>query len=420
MKTVFNFRQQIKHFKSLFDGRTYRTFQAVVEGMVRLNKWTQGDLACLADKTLRQIQYFFSAAKWSVDQLNVFRLRFVQNKKDFRDRKSDFAALDGSTTKKDKDAHFGDLVSHVWSGRDHQVVNGLKFFGASVQTKTGLKYILDFSLYFSRLWKSETEAWKVFMTTVAKKSKAWLFVLDSGFRSQYIAQHIYKTLRRTFLVRILPSQCVWVKRKRKKSCMRKRKKDPQYSLPDRRLLGIKSFLKNKNAIHVEKGKVWVIPHVILNAWKGTFREEVTVIVYHRDGFKKPIVLCLSQAAVTQDEAFGFVQTYFKRWKIEQLFKEIKSWFQFEKFKITSLEGIQKYLHMVVLIHTLFAGKQAEIEHIPKLKRIIQVILKAKRNITEFTLIGLKLLVNMVSFPTSFRSIKRLLYAQNISLSYRFL
>jgi len=420
MKKVFNFRQQIKHFRSLFDGRTYKTFQSVINGMALLRQWSQSDLAALGDKTIRQIQYFFSTAKWSVEQLNAFRLRFVQNKKDFHDRKSDFAALDGSTTRKDKDAHFGNLVSPVWSGRDHQVVNGLKFFGASIQTKTGRKYILDFSLYVSSLWKSEREAWKVFMTTVAKKSKAWLFVLDSGFRGQYIAKHIFTTLKRTFLIRILPSQYVWVKRKRPRKGLRKFKENPQYSCPDRRLRSIKSFLREKEAVQVEKGKIWIIPHVVIHAWRGVFREEVTIIVYHKDGFRKPLVLCLSQAEVTQDEAFSFVQTYFKRWSIEQLFKEIKSWFQFEKFKITSLEGIQKYLHLVILVHTLFTSKTAEIEHIPRLKHIIQIILKAKRNIIEFTLIGLKLLANMVSFPTSLKSIKRLLHAQNLCLSYRFL
>ena len=75
-------------------------------------------------------------------------------------------------------------------------------------------------------------------------------------------------------------------RKRPRRGLRKLKENPQYSCPDRRLRSIKSFLREKEAV---------------------------------------------QAEVTQEEAFGFVQTYFKRWSIEQLFKEIKSWFQFEKF-----------------------------------------------------------------------------------------
>ena len=123
--------------------------------MIKLRSWTQADLAASGGKTLRQIQNFFNKAKWSYKQLEAFRLRFIQNKPDYRDRKSDFVALDGSTTTKNKDAHFGDLVSNVWSGRDKRSVNGIKFFGGSVQTKNGTKYILDFSLYFKQRWMSE-------------------------------------------------------------------------------------------------------------------------------------------------------------------------------------------------------------------------------------------------------------------------
>ena len=63
-------------------------------------------------------------------------------------RKSDFAALDGSTMKKDSDANFGNLVGYVYSNKDKKTVNGFHLYGASIQTKTGRKYILDFVLFF--------------------------------------------------------------------------------------------------------------------------------------------------------------------------------------------------------------------------------------------------------------------------------
>ena len=87
MKKVFNFHQQIKHFSQMFDQRTYKTFQAVVDGVAKIRSWKQSDLACLSEKTLRQIQYFFDKAKWSFAKLNEFRLRFMRNKPDL-DRKS--------------------------------------------------------------------------------------------------------------------------------------------------------------------------------------------------------------------------------------------------------------------------------------------------------------------------------------------
>ena len=141
MKNIFQFRQQIKHFKSLFDARTYLNFIAVVEGMIKLREWKQADLALLGDKTLRQIQYFFSNACWSAKKLNEFRLRFLRNKSDFRDRKTDFVVADGSVLEKDKDASFSFLTEKVYSNLEKKVVNGIKLFGASVHTKQGVKYV---------------------------------------------------------------------------------------------------------------------------------------------------------------------------------------------------------------------------------------------------------------------------------------
>jgi len=401
MKTIFNFKQQIKHFSEIFDKRTYGTFQTVVDGVARMRRWTQADLASISEKTIRQIQYFFNNAKWSTKQLNNFRLRFIKNKPDFRDRKSDFVALDGSTIKKDSDANFSNLVNYVYSSKDNKSVNGFHLYGASVQTKTGRKYILDFMLYFKAKWLSEFDAWISFATKVATKSKAWILVLDRGFRNKYLLHHIYHKLKRMFLVRLSDTQHV-IKKKQKKS------------------KSIKSFLKDKNAIQLEKGKMWIISNVVINAWKGVFKESVTVIVYQGNGFKNPLVICISQAEMTIEESISFIQTYFRRWKIEQLFKELKSYFCFEKFKVTSLEAIKKYLHIVILVHTLFVTKEAEIEHIPKLKQIISFILKVKRNIKEITAIGLKLVFEMLSFDTSFKSIIPLLKKKNLTFAYDFL
>jgi len=400
MKKVFNFKQQIKHFSQMFDKRTYETFQSVVDGIAKMKNWKQSDLACMSDKTLRQVQYFFDKAKWSFGKLNKFRLRFVRNKPDFRDRKSDFVALDGSTMKKDSDANFSNLVGYVYSTKDDKTVNGFHLYGASVQTKTGRKYILDFMLFLKSKWLSEFDAWISFVTTVAKKSKAWILVLDRGFRNRSLVHHIYHTLKRMFLVRLSATQHIICNGQKKSK-------------------SIKSFLSDEDAIRLEKGKIWIIQNVIINSWKEVFKEPVTVIVYHGNGYKNPLVICVSQAKMTLEEAISFVQMYFRRWKIEQLFKELKSYFRFEKFKVLSLEAIKKYLYIAILVHTLFTAKESEIENIPILEKIFLCILKAKRNIEEITAIGVKLVLEMLSYETSFKSIIRLaqddIYALDVRL-----
>jgi len=401
MKKVFNFHQQIKHFSEIFDKRTYKNFQAVVDGISKLKNWKQADLACMSGKTLRQIQYFFDKAKWSFQRLNEFRLRFVRNKPDFRDRKSDFVALDGSTMKKDSDANFSNLAGFMYSSKEKRTVNGFQLFGASIQTKNGRKYILDFMLFLKSKWLSEFDAWISFATTVATKSKAWILVLDRGFRNRSLVNHIYHTLKRMFLVRLNATQHVILKGQKKSK-------------------SIKSFLSDKDAIQLEKGKIWIIENVIIKAWKEVFKESVTIIVYQGNGFKNPMVICVSQAEMTLEEAIFFIQMYFRRWKIEQLFKELKSYFCFEKFKVLSLEAIKKYLYIAILVHSLFTTKEAEIENIPILKQAISCILKAKRNIEDITAIGLKLVLEMLSFETSLNSIMRLMQKKNLTLNYEFL
>lgn len=401
MKKVFNFKQQIKHFSKMFDQRSYETFQVVVDGISKLKSWKQADLACVSEKTLRQIQYFFDKAKWSFEKLNEFRLTFVRNKPNFRDRKSDFVALDGSTMKKDSDASFSNLVGYVYSTKDGKSVNGFHLYGASVQTKTGRKYILDFMLFFKSKWLSEFDAWISFATKVAAKSRAWILVLDRGFRNRSLLNHIYHKLKRMFLLRLSATQHVLCEKQKKSK-------------------SIQSFLKDKSAIQLEKGKMWIIENVRIKAWVEVFKEPITVIVYRGNGFKNPLVICVSQAKMSQEEATSFVQMYFRRWKIEQLFKELKSYFRFEKFKVLSLEAIKKYLYVAILVHSLFAAKESEIENIPILQKVFLCILKAKRNIEEITAIGIKLVLEMLTFDTSLKSIIRLLKKKKLTFNYEFL
>lgn len=414
MKNIIHIRQQIKHFKSLFDSRTYLNFIVVVEGMVKLREWKQADLALFGDITFRQIQYFFEKACWSAKKLNEFRLRFLRNKSDFRDRKSDFLVADGSVLEKDKDASFSFLTEYVYSNLEKKTVNGIKLFGASVHTKQGVKYVFDFFLYFKAKWKSEWEAWKHFLRLVAEKTLAWIFVFDRGFKNQYLLKYVHSVLKRIFLIRICPSQHVYILAPKK---AKKRKTTPRYSIPDRVSKSIKNFLDKKSAVALENGKLWLMNEVIVRAWIGEFREEVSIIVFHRNGFKNPLVLCVSMPKITIEEAKQFVQTYFRRWGIEQLFKELKSWFCFEKFKTISLESIEKYLALAIFVHSLLSQAKEQIEHVPILKAGIQLLLKRRRNIKEFTVIGIKFFMEIVSVsPTSIKSLQRYLKANSLTLS----
>lgn len=73
--------------------------------------------------------------------------------------------------------------------------------------------------------------------------------------------------------------------------------------------------------------------------------------------------------------------------------------------------------MVIFVHSLLTQAKEQIEHVPKLKEAIQYLLKKVRNITDFTMIGFKLFLEIVFLPpTSFKLLKPYLKANPLTFS----
>lgn len=161
----------------------------------------------------------------------------------------------------------------------------------------------------------------VFLDLVPKKTTALLFVFNRGFRNQYLLKYVFKDHKRLFLIRIDPSQHIYILARKK---AKKSQKIPRYSIPNRISKRLDYFLDEKSAITLENGKLWILNEVIVKAWIGEFREEVSMIIFHRNGFKNPLVICISVQKLSIEETLHYLATYFRRWDIEQLFKELKS------------------------------------------------------------------------------------------------
>lgn len=391
--------QQIKHFKTLFDSRTYSNFQAVIKAIISLREFKQADLAHCSGKTLRQVQYFFSKAKWCAIRLNEFRLRFLRNKSDFRDRQSDFVVADSTIVSKDKDSSFSSLTDFFWSNLKKQTVNGFEIFGVSVQTNQGIKYILDFLFFFKQNWYSEASCWIQFLNKISRKTKAWIFVFDSGFRKKYLLRYVYRNLRRHFLIRIQPNMRVLFKSGFCKA---------------------REVMKRRCFAKVEQGRIWVVKKSCVKAWSDAVDFDVAIIIYQRDGFRDPLVLAVSEADIDIEKGLFFISLYFKRWGIEQLFKELKSYFAFEKFQITSLLGIRKYLMLMIFVHSLLTVKEREFSGSPPLKILVEFVLKKLRNIKELTVIGVKFFLEIAKSLTSLKWFSAYVKAKRLRLCLRFL
>ena len=197
MKNNNGILTKIKHFNKVFkDKRTYEIFKTTINWILCLKDWKQWDLANFWKKTLSQIQYFFYKSKWSSTLLNLFRVNWIRNKiKWCADKISDIVIFDWTIVTKNNKSNFSGFASWFFSNRDKKTVNWLDVFWASIITKTWIKYMLNLWLYFKKKiinpkdkykWSLINNAWRKFIDKTLINTKAWLVVLDSGFKSQYV------------------------------------------------------------------------------------------------------------------------------------------------------------------------------------------------------------------------------------------
>ncbi len=251
------------------------------------------------------------------------------------------------------------------------------------------------------------------------KTKAWLIILDSGFKWADTCKWIYQVAKRHFLVRISQTQKFFT-----------RNWDE---------FKIEKLLKDDTASIFQNWKMWVFTDVLLKSWsKKWFNLYITIIVYRINWAKNPVVLATSadledvyenmirklwdpswkekikqkaednsktlSISWIENEIYGcFVVLYRKRWSIEECFKELKSYLCFETFKVTSYESIMKYFHIVLLVHTLLTTMVYRLYLNDNSFNFIYDFLKEKRNMKkkkwddfkQITLIWLKLFIEMI-------------------------
>ena len=425
MKNNNRISTKIKHFTKIFDKRTYETFKIVINWILCLKNWKQWDLANLWEKSLWQIQYFFSKSKWDFNLLNKLRVQWIRNKIWWaKDKMSDILIFDGSIFTKNKSSKFWWLTDYFFSNRDKKVVNWIELFWASIYTKSGLKYVLDLSIFQKTKKKSRlnnknfseiNDAWRKFMMKVIKNTKSWLIVLDSGFKWANMCKWIFQVCKRHFLVRIWEWQKIideyWNEFK------------------------ISELLLKKSAIYFPNWRMWVFKWVYLKSWKSKWVIlPVNIIIFHKNWPKKPSVIATSADLedvyenmirksweISRKEKmkdfndinskkvskwweinkiyYCFVELYSKRWSIEECFKELKSYLCFENFRLQSYDAIMKYLHVILLVHTLLYIMLYSLAKNEKSFNFVYNYLKKKRNmknkLKKITIMWLKLFIEMI-------------------------
>ena len=65
-----------------------------------------------------------------------------------------------------------------------------------------------------------------------------------------------------------------------------------------------------------------------------------------------------------------LRRYTRRWRIEDVFKELKDFLHFDQYQVRSLKAIEHMWHLALLAHTYLQGLRLEVIKLPKCKRHI--------------------------------------------------
>ena len=338
----FSIANTLRPYFSLFDPRSFRSFRAVLEVLLCYHHGKQPEFAAKAKKSLSALQYFFRYATWSSDAVNRVRLGVIRNRRQTTDSAEDILILDGSPVAKDKNCK-SEGISRFWDNRKKTVVTGYELLGAAILSKSGITYPLRLMLFVPDKWLSEWHAWKKLLRWCFKQSKSWLVVIDRGFRNGHFLACILRH-KREFLVRVTIAMPVWVERTQEKKRGRKKR------FSNREKKSVKAYCTDDAALQTGKGKLWLLPNVIIDAWKNETERRCSVIVHHQNGFRDPLVIAFSRKNISIEEALEYVGIYHKRWKIETCFLELKTSFHLEGFKLTSVEAIEKWFCVCLVAH----------------------------------------------------------------------
>lgn len=89
-----------------------------------------------------------------------------------------------------------------------------------------------------------------------------------------------------------------------------------------------------------------------------------------------------------------MHTYHRRWTIESTFLELKTSFGLEGFRLTSVEAIERWFALCLVVHSMLQSKYLDIPPDSLLARYIGWTLRQYRNIKGRTLLNLKIFLEM--------------------------
>ena len=355
-------------FRPCFTKRTFASFVLYLCGMLLEHR--RLSIQSIAAKTplavYGRLQYFVSESKWSTDDVNERRLAYLQSKRALAATADGDLIIDDSACPKPYALHTegavqqyagiakgvircNTFVAAVWAGQSHYFPVQIATyrpekcfplgkddpnFRSKIQLAQELiTYTIQQGIPFRDVLFDSWYLGKGFLRFLHEKNLTWI----SEPKSSHTVSYRHKWTRTDELVKIIPSH----------------KFDRTVTLPTcdgkQRTFRMASFDTRLQGL---KEKLRCI--VVVGKWDE--RDEAGVHVF-----------LTNRLSVPPEE---IVRRYTRRWRIEDVFKELKDFLRFDQYQVRSLRAIEHTWHLALLAHTYLQSLRHEVLRLPSCKRPI--------------------------------------------------
>jgi len=355
-------------FRGCFTKRSYASFVSYLSGMLlehrRLSIQSVAAKAPLS--VYGRLQYFVSESKWSTDDVNKRRLEYIQGKRALAATADGDLIIDDSACPKPYARHTeaaevqyagiaggtircNTFVAAVWANQSHyfpvQIATyrpqqGFPLgkddpaFRSKIQLAQDLiTYAIQQGIPFRDVIFDSWYLGKGFVDFLHDKDLAWI----SEAKGSNTVRYRHKWTRIDELAKLIPSH----------------KFDRTVVLPTcdgkERTFRIASFDTRLKAVNYKLRCI-----VAVGKWDERDEDGVHVFLTNR-------------LSVPPDE---IVRRYTRRWRIEDVFKELKDFLHFDQYQVRSLKAIEHMWHLALLAHTYLQALRLEVIKLPNCKRPI--------------------------------------------------
>lgn len=370
--------KRLAFLQSEFTDPSFMTLVGIVRSFLKHAK--NGTLAQLSQdvgKCISALGYFFTDAKWDATAVKQTMQQQLLHSTLTKPISGDIIAIDESAVSKQGD-HF-ELIGTVWDNAEKKTTKGYELLAAAVVSPSRqLRWLLDFTLSSNtdpKFMSKPLYLKELLQRIFALAPSITTFVFDRGFRYKHILAFILKA-KRQFIIRARADMIMIDPQTQKKytaTTLHKMKHSRTY----------------RCTINNQKGWSITWATAVVQAWKTAIPTPLTIVLIQRPSFHRPMMLITSLQPQNVIAAFEIYETYLLRWKIEQIFQSIKE-LGLEHFRVRSLQAIQRYITIVVLIHNLLVWMLTRIQQLVEVSAVIQRWLKVKRKITNLRIAGLKI------------------------------